>query len=521
LLLAFGRYAPFYRLVYRLPYFSSIRNPAKFGYLFGLALQLMFAFGIHGLARKYMEVTSLNAADLQTRLKNWWAKVTGFDRRWVIGCGVALAASLLGWLLYASSRQSLEHYLQGVQFDESIAKEIAGFSIKQVGWFILFYVLSAGAVVLILSGAFAGQRAKWGGILLGALLVLDLVIANQPWLSPGRFWDIREKYATNPVLEMLSEKPYEHRAAILPFRAPPEVSLLGQLYGLEWSQHLFLYNNIQSLDVVQMPRPPEDLVAFETALHFDGSSNTLHHITRRWALTNTRYLLGPAGFLEVLNTQIDPQLRRFRVKMPFEIVGKPGIMNPRRLEELTAVTNAAGPYAVFEFTGALPRVKLYPTWEVSTNDQATLERLASPGFDPETTVLVANPLPSPRPADATNQAPGNVKYAGYAPARIVLNTEASSASLLLLNDKFDPDWKVAVDGKPEPLLRCNFIMRGVALAPGPHKIEFRFQPSIQLMYVSLAAVGLGLLLLLMLFVGGRNDFEDPPKSDNPPKARKK
>jgi hypothetical protein len=509
LLLAFGRYAPFYRLVYRLPYFSTIRNPSKFGFLFGLSFQLMFAYGIHGLARRYMEAGAANGAGLMARLKIWWAKVTGFDRRWVIGCGLVLAVSLLGWLVYAKSRPSLEQYLQEVQFSPDMAHAIAAFSIKQVGWFILFFMLSAGLVILILSGAFAGVRSRWGGILLGTVLVLDLGLANQPWLI---FWNYKQKYASNPVLEMLRERPYEHRVAILPFQFPPQLTLLSQLHGLEWSQHLFLYNNIQSLDIVQMPRMPEDLMAYETALHFNGATNTLHHVTRRWALTNTRYLLGPAGYLEGLNQQFDPQKRRFRIAMAFDIVGKPGITNPTRLEELTAVTNAAGQYAVFEFTGAMPRAKLYPAWEVSTNDQATLERLTSPDFDPEKTVLVANPVPSPRPAGATNQNSGTVKYDSYAPARIVLSTADDSPSLLLLNDKFDPDWKVTVDGKPEPLLRCNFIMRGVALSAGPHVVEFRFQPPIKLMFVSLAAIGVGLLLLLLLFVGGPGDAQEPTKS---------
>jgi hypothetical protein len=67
--------------------------------------------------------------------------------------------------------------------------------------------------------------------------------------------------------------------------------------------------------------------------------------------------------------------------------------------------------------------------------------------------------------------------------------------VLLLNDRFDPNWNVRVDGKPETLLRCNYIMRGVYLPPGAHTVEFRFQPPVGPLYVSLAAIGAGLLLL--------------------------
>jgi hypothetical protein len=511
ILLAFGRYAPFYRLVYRLPYFNNIRNPAKFGYWFGLAFQIMLGYGFHGLLRRYVEVPGTNGVDLTTRLKTWWAKVRGFDRKWVIGCWIALALSLLGWLVYASSRQSLEHYLQDVQFDDSLAKAIAGFSIRQVGWFVLFYVVAAGTFVLIVSGAFCGPRAKWAGILLGTVLLVDLCRANVPWVYPGRFWDIKEKYATNPVLEMLRQKPYEHRVAILPFRFPPEYSLLSQLYGLEWSQHLFLYENIQSLDVVQMARPPEDLVAFQSTVG--------RNIIRYWELTDTRYFLGPAGFVEGMNQQLDPEKKRFRNALGFDIMGKPGIDRPERLEELTAVTNPAGKFAVIEFTGALPRAKLYPTWEVSTNEQATLDKMASPAFDPHKTVLVSEAVPPPKATGGTNEPEGKVTFDSYRPADIVLKTEAAFPSLLLLNDRYDPDWKVFVDSRQDTILHANFIMRGVALSAGPHTVEFKFQPDIKLMYVSLGAIGFGAMLLLLLFVAAQS--ENNPEEPKDPRAERK
>ena len=65
-------------------------------------------------------------------------------------------------------------------------------------------------------------------------------------------------------------------------------------------------------------------------------------------LTNTRYLLGPAGFLDVMNQQLDPVQHRFRIVQRFEVMAKPGIGQPTRLEELTAVPNENGNYALFE-----------------------------------------------------------------------------------------------------------------------------------------------------------------------------
>ncbi len=504
LLLAFGRFAPFYRLLYALPYFSTIRNPAKFTHVFNWALVVLFGYGVNALWKRYLAPVTGTYAGVGDALKTWWAKARGFDRRWTLGCVLALAAAVVGWMTYASKQEAMVNYLQQVGFEGSMGKVIAQFSAGQLAWFILFFAVAIALVMLALSGAFSGPRAKWGAVLFGLFLVADLGRANQPWIIT---WNYEQKYelnAKNPVLEFLHNQPYEHRVAVLPFRAPPELSAASELYRIEWAQHQFLYYNIQSLDVVQMSRVPEDLEAFERALQPRGSAPTdvALAVTRKWQLTNTRYLIGPAGFLDVLNTQLDPVQRRFRIALRYQVIPKPGIpyFNPYKPDEWTASLDPNGNYAVFEFTGALSRAKLYSSWQVSTNDQTTLERLGSPEFHPESSVLVAESVPAPATSTAANESPGKVEFTSYAPKDIKFRAEAPSATVLLLNDRYDPNWKVSVDGMAAPLLRCNYIMRGVFLPAGQHQVEFRFKPPMDTFYVSLAGVIVGVALSGLLFV---------------------
>jgi hypothetical protein len=496
LLLAFGRFAPFYQLVYALPYFSTIRNPVKFLFVFSWALVIVFGYGINGLSRRYLEIPATGSASPLAQLKTWWTKARGFDRNWTSLCVVILIGSLLAWLIYAVQKSSLIAYLKTVGFsDENVAGQIAAFSISQVGWFSLFFVLALGLLTLILSGQFAGRRAKWAGLLLGILLVLDLGRADLPWLV---FWNYPQKYASNPIVDLLQNKPYEHRVAVLHSK-----SLFEELYSIEWSQQLFPYYNIQSLDVIQMPRMPENLAAYQAALSPQGTPDTAYRVARHWGLTNTRYLLGPAAFLDVLNQQLDPEQHRFRIVQRFNVVPKPGIEKPTQYSELTAVPDENGDNALFEFTGALPRVKLYSQWQASTNDNATLQTLASADFDASETVLVSTSLPTPSAATATNTNPGTVGFKSYSPKDILFDARAEVPSVLLLNDQYDPNWRVLVDGKPEPLLRCNYIMRGVYLTPGTHTVEFNFSLPFGPLYITITAAVVGLLLCVVLFVSTR------------------
>ena len=506
LLLAWGRFAPFYALLYKLPYFSTIRNPTKFLLLFSWAIAILFAYGVHGLNRCYLENSAAKVISPPAQSKSWWAKAGGFDRGWVWFSALAFLGSVLAWLIYASEKPNLVRYLQKVGFgDEETARQIATFSIGQAGWFIVFFTLAAGLCLLIIAGVFTGKRARWGGFLLGLLLVVDLGRADLPYII---HWDYLQKYASNPIIDFLRDKPYEHRVTGLPFNAPQQLSLFEDLYRIEWMQHQFPYYNVQSLDIVQMPRMPADLEAFERALAVRNTPDSAPLFARRWQLTNTRYLLGPAGFLDVMNEQLDPGQHRFRIVQRFDVVPKPGIEHPTQLEELTAVPSDNGNYALFEFTGALPRAKLYSNWQVSTNDAITLQTLASTNFDPGQTVLVSTPLPT-APA-ATNGNSGTVEFKSYSPRDIQFDAQAGIPTVLLLNDRFDPLWRAWVDGKPVELLRCNFIMRGVYLTPGTHTVEFKFTLPHNLLYVSLAAIGVGILLCGFLFFAARRPVRSQP-----------
>ncbi|MCX6928823.1 MAG: hypothetical protein NT154_37265, partial [Verrucomicrobia bacterium] len=302
-LLCFGRFAPFYQLFYALPYASTIRNPAKFIAVVEWILVILFAYGVNGLSRRCLDVSATAPRGLSSQLRNWWAKSSIFDKVWARSSVAALAISLVAWLIYSASRERLIAYLQEVRFDSTMATEIAACSLRQAGLFVFLLLLSLGLLALVLSGYFGGRRARVGGVLLGLLLVADLGWSNIPWVIT---YDYQQKYQSNPVVDMLQPQPYEHRVAILPFRPPEQLALLDQMYRIEWAQHHFMYYNIQSLDIVQQPRSPVDYIAFETALAFDNSTNTLNRLTRRWQLTNTRYLIGAAGFLETLNREIDP-----------------------------------------------------------------------------------------------------------------------------------------------------------------------------------------------------------------------
>ncbi len=479
LLLAYGRHAPFYRFIYALPYFSNIRNPAKFIHCFNWAVVVLFAYGVHGLMKSYVGESLKNA-------RKWF---TGFEKKWTLGMLGFVGLCLVGAVFYASRGRALENYLTQNAFNLTEAREIVTFSNEQVQVFILFLVIAVVALILLQRRTFVGQRARWAGIVLGIVLVVDMVRANEPWIQ---YYDYRDRYASNPVVNFLRQQPYEHRVAILPFRVNQAMGVLQQIYYSDWLQHSLPYYGIQSIDIIQESRT---LVENQQYRALWTDTNVISQwlpgnpIVRQWQLANVEYLLGVAGVADLLNRQLDPKQQRFREVFDFELP------NLNQQDFATVRTNTTGPFAMIEFAGALPRARLYAQWQSSTNDQATLQQLADPQFDPTQTVLVAEEIAGPPPGQsATNRTLKPVEFVAneYAPKQVVLRTDADVPTVLLLTDKYDPDWKVTVDGQAGRVLRCNFLMRGVALPAGKHEVRFNYAPSAAAFYVSLLAEALAL-----------------------------
>jgi hypothetical protein len=498
LLLAYGRHAPFYQWIYQLPFFSTIRNPIKFLHPLEISLVILFGYGLQGLWRGYLDGRPHPRRALANQLSAWWRETSPADRRWVIGSASAVGLAAFAWILYATSTDALIPYLARVGFaDPAMAQAIARFSVGAAGMGVLFLMAAAVLVALIMSGMLAGKGRRWAAVLAGLLLVGDLARANLPWI---RHYDYREQYATNPVVDQLRDQAHQHRVT---GRVMPTVGAMnlvneeGQVFsGLyhQWLEHLFQFYRVQSLDIVQMPRVPLLEEAYLERFR-PPSTADFQRVGRLWELTNTRYVLGMTAFLDLLNQQFDPAQNRFRVHTHFALAAKPGVHPIERLSQLTAVPAAEGPYALFEFTGALPRAILYPRWSVVTEDAACLEQLTDPSFNPHERVLVNDPIEAPV-ASASPASPGIVRFESYQPKRVRLKAVVTTPSVLLLNDRYHPDWAVSVNGERRPLLRCNHIMRGVFLEPGEQDVEFYFQPQVAGLFVSLAAILAGLVLLV-------------------------
>jgi hypothetical protein len=507
LLLSWGRHAPFYALAYELPYFSTIRNPIKFLHPLNIALVVLFAYGVEGLWRSWVGGQP-DGATVKERLARWWRGTQGFERHWIIGSGIFVAGSLFATLLYGSMKEEMIHFFVAVvPTDPTTAAAMFRHSVTEILWSILFLVAGVVLVALMMSGALRRQGAGTAGIVAILLVTgLDLVRSNLPWIQ---HFDYKARYARAPLFDFLANQPWEHRAQMLPgaLLSHQFGSLQGRVngeqlqqlfqlfmnlssaYGGEWHQHQFQFFNIQSLDRVQEPRPTVENELYRQQFPQPDPAAQL----RLMRLTNARYFLGLGQpVLEPLNQLAAAEGGEFREVM--------SVWMAQNGDHIIPAPNTNLPFALLEFTGALPRARLYANWQIepATN---SLAKLTSREFDPGRLVFVEGDCPAPAKPEATDA--GTVTITDYHPKRVQMKANVQVPAVLLFNDKHDPNWKVWVDGQPAPLLKANYLMRGLHLPPGEHEIVWRFQPPTEGLYVSVAAIFAGIILTGLTVVQSR------------------
>ncbi|GIV80021.1 MAG: hypothetical protein KatS3mg050_4415 [Litorilinea sp.] len=132
----------------------------------------------------------------------------------------------------------------------------------------------------------------------------------------------------------------------------------------------------------------------------------------------------------------------------------------------------SGDVKIYENLDLLPRAYLvHEAMAVDSPDEA-LAQLAHPDFDPARQAVVEEEVAlhgQPAPDD-------QAQILSYKPEAITIRTQSRTPALLVLSDTDYPGWHALVDGEPTPILRTNYLLRGVLVPAGTHTVHFVYQP---------------------------------------------
>jgi uncharacterized membrane protein YfhO len=101
----------------------------------------------------------------------------------------------------------------------------------------------------------------------------------------------------------------------------------------------------------------------------------------------------------------------------------------------------------------------------------------------------------------------SVQVLSYASDHIELRAFAAAPGLLVVSEVYYPAWRAYVDGQPEPIYAVDRALRGVALAPGEHFVEMRYESPALVAGLTISAISAALLVCLgiLLFAARSSD----------------
>jgi hypothetical protein len=155
------------------------------------------------------------------------------------------------------------------------------------------------------------------------------------------------------------------------------------------------------------------------------------------------------------------------------------VISQRRLPGTRVVYQGKGRGApsVLKNPDALPRAFFVGQTEVARSPEATWKRLRSDRFDPRHTALLPAPIEGFETTPIDSASTTSVTLKEYGPRKIAWQVQTDAPRLFVASETYYPaGWNAYLDGERVDIHRVDYLLRGVAVPEGTHRLVMRFEP---------------------------------------------
>ncbi|MCC6354003.1 MAG: hypothetical protein IT577_08970 [Verrucomicrobiae bacterium] len=440
LFLGFGRHAPFHRFFYELPYMDTWRNPIKFRCPGNFCMITLAAMGLDWL--RHLVAGGEALAGPRKRVRNFLV---------LAAAGIAAGFMLLGDLGAEGGDLRSQGYGDA---ELATMQAVAQSSLA----FALALALAAAAALHMMGKKH--EESGGGDLMLDRLCMaacgltaLQMLWVTSHYVEPFRF---REYIANNAALVRVLKPEGQPPSRVKVFNQDP---VLNDLLTT-----LLPYQGIATIDIPAASRMPHDYEAFFKALG--------NNPVRLWHLAGVRFVLAPGQLVQQLQQGVPGFSGNVARAFGFRARGGP---------EVGASLGSVGPgepasHAVIEMKEYLPKATVYGKAEVLDTPDAVLARLAAPDWNPSASVLL-DKAAAERVGLAGGRAfagPASAVVRAYGKRRIEVATRTQEGGVLMINDRFDANWRATVNGRPAEIVPADFIMRGIVVPAGDATVEMSY-----------------------------------------------
>lgn len=472
LLLSFGNnFSVLFDLFFNLvPGFNKFRAPSQSLILLEFVFPILAGFGIESLIA--MHKSGTNEKSNRSILYG----AIGFGVFTVIGL---LGSSILkgGYLasIAGSGKQGLDaagaqEFIYGMMIGDWIIAGIVGVATLLLMYYYLRDRISPTVLKLALLG----------------LLVFDLWRIDYRPMETKSAAEVAQAHASTDIDAFLKSDTSLYRIADYTQEGSQVPN--GPAYHLE--QHIHGYHAAK-------------LRNYQNLLDVAGNGNQITTPTA-WNILNTKYIIAPGPIAEGAQPVFTSQQRQAQVYLNPEALPRAWFVN--RVETADALT--------------------------------TLNKIKDGSFDPRDVAFVAAPLkesvepvgysagtpPAPRDSADTAAPPaggvrtlakGSVSVTHFEPLHIAIDVDAPGKNFLVVSEiDYPPAWRATIDGQPAEIVAADYLLRGLVVPPGKHRIEMNYVSEGFTMgkWVSL---GLNLLMFAAIGLGAMRERRKFPEENDP------
>ena len=127
------------------------------------------------------------------------------------------------------------------------------------------------------------------------------------------------------------------------------------------------------------------------------------------------------------------------------------------------------------------------------------EMQALDNFDPASTAVVQESFRSSAGPEPRWDSGAVIRLVQYSNDTLRYESNAAAGQFAVFSEVYyDRGWKAFIDGKETPIVKVNYVLRGLPVPAGNHKIEFVFAPQSYIMGSRITTISQLVVLLLLL-----------------------
>ena len=98
---------------------------------------------------------------------------------------------------------------------------------------------------------------------------------------------------------------------------------------------------------------------------------------------------------------------------------------------------------------------------------------------------------------------------------MVIDVTTPTDGLLVLSEVYYPGWRAIIDGQSSPILRVDYLLRGIPVPAGQHRVEVRYRPAVFALGAAISGITLGLVFTMGLWMRYKRRTVDERRKMNP------